>query len=532
MKIFHKKTAIIFILVLMIVSLVGCSGDELSLYKAMLKMQDITYYEQISDVSLRFDYQGEKNTDLDKVKLLMNSFKFTSKQNYSTNKSKDIMKISMDALMTLDDMTYNYKVWLDTNMTEKAPYYRQIIKMPFIARVSASEEYTNKEYIVIDSNNISSDNEEAMVFQNLPKLNKDIIQKSNDFIEKYMTDFIPNVKMVTKGESALVDGERATVYEVKLDDASLKSLVKHFVNDFANDEEAVDMMKDLAFVFYDVYGINQTNTYEEFKAQLDDVENQIPEMIEQFNTAMEKLENINILGKNGISIKYYINNKGYIIKQEGSVDLLLNVRKLAEAFEMNEDDLAGVPSDNVFEIGVDFTNTFKNINKAQEVVLPNINEDNSIDFFKLIEELQNPISYDSFEYFQDYNQEEESEEPGIKIRCEGYKVNLNNEIIVLDDVIYIPAQDFMEDMYVEWYWDNTANTLFGFINGYFIILKDNDYTMYMNGQTFLLSNKTFMKDGVLYIPLRSFAEKIGYAVEWEEETQTVHLKYIFPTFEF
>ena len=99
---------------------------------------------------------------------------------------------------------------------------------------------------------------------------------------------------------------------MKLNDATLKELVKYAVNYSLDKKEVVEFIKEYMNAVMKVVTIPEAEkkaAEAEIKQGLEDLEKQLPEFKAKFNEFMDKYEDVKILGDKGIVIEFGINKR-------------------------------------------------------------------------------------------------------------------------------------------------------------------------------------------------------------------------------
>ena len=88
--------------------------------------------------------------------------------------------------------------------------------MPSLAKV---------QYLVYDFGEIMETAGEEANMGEIIKLNKELQPKLLEFVEKIEKELKPDIKMISKKGKVEIDGEKLTLYEIKLNDETLKELI-------------------------------------------------------------------------------------------------------------------------------------------------------------------------------------------------------------------------------------------------------------------------------------------------------------------
>lgn len=174
---------------------------------------------------------------------------------------------------------------------------------------------------------------------------------------------------------------------MKLDDKALKELTKELVGTTLDNEGTRKFIVEYMDTVMNMqnFKLNQDVDEKEIKEEVaevtDSLEDNMGKFKEEFNKFMEKTKDINILGKDGISIEYTVNKAGYIVETKGILDFRIDLEEIAKTMEEKPEDMKGLLS-----FKIDFNTKNKNINsKDIKINLPKLNKENSIDFLELME---------------------------------------------------------------------------------------------------------------------------------------------------
>ncbi|QUH19237.1 hypothetical protein [Alkaliphilus sp. B6464] len=388
-----KKISIVSLLLVVSMLFVGCTSDELKLYQAFEKSKDITSMESKTDISFTVDVDNLSEEDQEMAKQIVNminGLKVNAHQKAILNKDKTATKAEAKVGVNFGGMQMDMQVWIDADMSGETPKMIEIIKMPQLMMASLSPESESKEYIVYDIGKMMNAGQEEVDFSKFAKLGKDIEAKLTDFVKEHYLDFDPGFKMINSKGKKTVDGESLSIYEVKLDDAAFKKLIRYSVNDLLDNKDAVEFIKDYMNSVMDIVEIEESeklSAKEEFNQGLNKFEEEVPELKKKFNEFMDKFDKVKVLGDNGITIEYGINKDGYITHEEGVIDLNIDLGSIEKTF-INTD-IAGKSmlgeKAPIIKLGIKFKTNIYNINnKDINITMPDVNAENALYFNDLI----------------------------------------------------------------------------------------------------------------------------------------------------
>jgi hypothetical protein len=114
---------------------------------------------------------------------------------------------------------------------------------------------------------------------------------------------------------------------------------------------------------------------------MDNLTTELPKQILVLNKALDSIENLKILGDNGITIKYTVNTDGYIINEKGNAEFVVDLPSIIKLSGSTSS-----PSDptGIYTIGISFNTDITNINGDVDVVMPKVNSTNSFNYFDMM----------------------------------------------------------------------------------------------------------------------------------------------------
>jgi hypothetical protein len=186
--------------------------------------------------------------------------------------------------------------------------------------------------------------------------------------------------------------QRATIYELKLSDKTFKDLIRYTAKNFVENKEAMKFIKEYMLFTISTIGLPEDElkvAKEEMEKSFSEMETQLPEVFNEINKGLDEIEDIKILGDKGITIRYAINNDGFIINESGYAEFVIDLATLNKT--INDANSSIEPSDSLtgkYTIGIDFKNDIRNINGNVSVTFPEVNKTNSFTF----EELMNLVT--------------------------------------------------------------------------------------------------------------------------------------------
>jgi len=109
----------------------------------------------------------------------------------------------------------------------------------------------------------------------------------------------------------------------------------------------------------------------------DNLATELPQQLASLNKALESLDNLKILGDNGITIRYTVNDEGYIINEKGNAEFVVDMPSIMKLVGN-----ASTPSDStgIYTISIAFNTVMTNINGDVKIDFPKVDSTNSFNF--------------------------------------------------------------------------------------------------------------------------------------------------------
>jgi len=524
----YKKLSLLLI-VLMVASLfTGCNKEEKDLLDAFVKSQDILSVESTSDIEFNLVATGldeETQVIFDGFASQLNDMKLSLNQKSVINEDKTIAKGQIDANIQLTDMSFDSSIWVDMDMSGDEPVLKEIFKLPSML-MSMIPGAAEKEYLVLDFDTMNksiADMEEDMPEQvninDTMEIAMKYQEKFMDAFVEYIENYDSDLSIVTQLDDKTVDGEKIKYYQVDFDNDSFKDFLKYTAISMLQDENIIPMFKEYMTEI-------MASSGQEVPEELSMTEN-ITEMVQKTTEFFEKLEGLTLLGEDGITITYGINEDGYFVSEEGTLDFLIDTEEftalIADSVAENEalegetsmeDEalieanyaLQNMPTP-VFELKISYDTNMTNINKDLEITMPTTTEDNSIDYMELIESM---IS-------------ENQQDAELMIFIDDDFLDYTSHPMLVDGSYLVSTRDFARTIDASLEWNEYTKEITMVNDDNTLIFKTNNDQLIVNGTTYPLNTKVFIQDGVSFIPLRTVSESLGYTVEWNEEYQMISI---------
>lgn len=371
----------------------GCSSNGMVLFKSFLKTQTIKSMETQTDLEVSLSAENmsaQEQQVMKNILPIINGAKVSALTKINQNEAKTVSKLASDIKVEAGGISINTGIWADVDYSGDKPKIKEVFKIPPMLASSDMKDLQGKQYLLMDLASSSGfPNTVQPDYKKILEFSKEFQPKVLDFVTKYANQYNPTVNAITKiGSSTIVQSngtQQADIYELKLDDSTFKQLIRYTSSNFMQNKDAINFIKEYVQA---ISNITELSTGEgnidkdELDKSFDELEKNIPQLLEQLNKALDKIEGIKIIGNRGIDIKYAINADGYIINESGNMDFVFDTAKIAQLAGSNQStgDFTGV-----YTLGIDFKNDIRNINGDVKVIFPELNESNSLDLMKMIE---------------------------------------------------------------------------------------------------------------------------------------------------
>ncbi len=385
-----RKVVALSIGLLMATSLfAGCSTEGTALFNGFEKSQTITSSETKTSMTLNVsatNQSAKEQQALATVLPLINSSKISTDAKLNENQAKTSAKMQEDINLQLGQTPISTSIWVNEDLTGTTPVINEIYKVPKLVSDKLPTQFQGKDYAVLDTADMKTDpNAPQMDYKKLITFSQEFQPKLLAFISKYAVQFNPTTNYISDvgGSSYFKDNknEQDNIYELKLTDKSLKDLIHYTLTNVAGNTDAINLAKDYVSGIASVYGITDTT-------KINAITNNLPEEITNLNKTLSSIDNLKILGDNGITIKYTVNNDGYISNEDGNAQFVVD---LPSIIKLANPSATATTSANdptgIYTIDLGFNTDITNINGNVDVVLPTLNATNSFKYMDLINSL-------------------------------------------------------------------------------------------------------------------------------------------------
>lgn len=360
----------------------GCTTDEATLVNAFEKAQTITSEKTYTNMSVKVsatNMSDQEKESLNEALPLINSSKIYVASEINESKDKTANQVEEDMDMQLGGMPLNMKVWANEDLTGTTPSINEIVKMPQTVTDNLPTQFKGKDYMVLNSSDMTSASGAPQIdYSKLMIFSQQFQTELTAFMSKYVAQFNPSGIYITKvGSSNYVQDNKTQnedIYELNLTDSSLKDLMHYTLNNLASNTDAVKIVKDYVSGMASIYGIKDTT-------ELDTITNNLPQEILDLNTKLSAIDNLKILGDDGIKIRYIVNADGYIVNENGTAQFIVNLPSIIKL--MGQTSSASDPT-GIYTINLYFDTAITNINGTVLISLPQVDSTNSFNYTDLI----------------------------------------------------------------------------------------------------------------------------------------------------
>lgn len=362
----------------------GCSTNGLALVNAFQKSQTITSERTYSNISINISAanmsQQEKDS-LDSVIHLINKSKISAVSNTKNSADKKTSNAQADVNVQLGGLPVNVSLWANEDLTGTTPVTNVIVKVPEIAASSLPTQFQGKDYMVMNSADINSTSGSTQVdYAKAAAFNQEFQTKLTAFMSKYIDQFNPAGNYIGKTTSSYYDGSKnqnESIYELSLNDASFKSLLHYTLTNLSSNTDAVNLIKDYLTGMSSIYGITDT-------ISLDAITNNIPQELTALNNQLSSIDNLKILGDKGIKIRYIVNADGYIVKEQGTAQFVIDMPAISKLAGGTAAASTLSSYTGIYTITLNFDSDITNINGNVFIASPKVDSTNSFNYTDLL----------------------------------------------------------------------------------------------------------------------------------------------------
>jgi hypothetical protein len=407
-----KKTIrfTVFIVMLSLLSAIftGCDFNELRVMDSLQKNNEIKSMESSTELKMSMDLIGASEEELQEASQMLSLVNNSSITiNQKTQQDKEKIKGQVDLNIDLGGMITNTSVWVDADTSIDNFKLKEIIKLPPILMMSMPEEDMEKEYFVLDFEELMQEvNEERSQEENidmsqlrdLVKFNNEFKKKFNEFLKEFAKDLDFDEKIIKYKGIDRVDGASVKVYELKIDDKTFKRFIKQVAYALIESDSSKELLHEyFTYIEESIGNIDSANPeeLEELKGYSELFNEGISkeekeELLKNIDEVFESFKDIQIIGEKGIVIQLKINKKGYIVNTSGNINIAFDVEAFNEYSNEGEDILVEQETIPTMDINIEFDSKITNINKDIYIKFPKTTSDNSINYMEVIKAEQEP----------------------------------------------------------------------------------------------------------------------------------------------
>jgi hypothetical protein len=379
-----KRLIWVALVVTLFLVLTGCSPNQQEIFNAALNTQSAKSMQVHTTMTFQLsgsDFDPAVQQQFDQAASYINNAKLDLDVKTNGNEQKTAIQSQVDMNVALQGMNIDVPVWVDSDLTGNAPKITEIIKVPAIAKATLPPQFVNKDYMVITPGDMGNSAQGSIDMTQLMNFSKTFQTTETNFLKSYAQQFNPPAVTLDNGIQNLQtdDGQKpARIYEITLNDAQFKDFIRYSVNNFVQDQEAMNFVKS----FMDqILGFSQipdkASSLSNFDQAFAEFNSNQSQFLTKFNTAMDQLNDVTILGDKGIDLQYAISG-GYLAQESGTIDLKVDLAQI-NTFVNSLNGHSGTPVEakGIVNLTVNFKSDISNVNVPLSIQLPTVNSDNS-----------------------------------------------------------------------------------------------------------------------------------------------------------
>lgn len=367
------------------------SVDSVALYKAFKKAKKVNSMENNTHIILRVS--GENMTEKEKedfesllpilsmVKLSLNT------NSVESNKSNGI-KIQSDINAKFKAMSVYSKIWINNDFTEKEPKLEAVISRPSLFNIIELNSDSSKKYIRMDFNKMKG--KSNMILPDYRKvLNPNSYSQADffNFIIKYIkeADVSSNKIEKTTIEGIPKDNseEHIDIYNIQLDDKVTKLILNDIIGNLKKDKDTIEFVKKFRDSLTSLPRLkidDENEDKKEFYKAVNVIHDNIWLYSDIISNILDNIDILNINEKRGIQLRCGIDSKGYLVSESINLKLKIDLSSMKKNPIIDNE---GRKYTGTYIINLEFTNKLNSINKSKKIDFPVLNEENSIDYFRM-----------------------------------------------------------------------------------------------------------------------------------------------------
>lgn len=382
--------------VALLLVLTGCSQNQQEIFNSVMKMQDVKSLQEHTTMTFQLSGSGfepDVQQQVEAAAMYLNNAKLELDVKTSGNEQKTATKSQVDMNLALQGTNINMPIWVDSDFTGETSKVTEIIKLPQIAKASLPPQFANKEYMIINPFAMNNSAPSNIDMTNFMKLSRNLQTMEVNFLTSYSQRFNPNFDVVDKGiqDVQTNDGlKSAHVYEINLNDAQFKEFIRYTVNNFVQDKEAMNFVKEFMHSILEISQVpDNAKSLNDFDQAFNEFDTNKTQFLTDFNTAMDQLNDVEFLGDKGLALKYAISD-GYFVKESGAINLKLDFDKMNHFMNtLNGQQSTSVDANGTLNLMVTFSTDISGINSPLEIQIPEVNTSNSFSYLDLMNSVTN-----------------------------------------------------------------------------------------------------------------------------------------------
>lgn len=518
-----KPLVIILLAVTLIFLFTGCTSDEIKLYKITESQKAVSSMD--TEASIRLSITAGNASDSLKAALApLSDMKIGISGTVNQDSDKGLLKLQAVETVGSGDMSFKIGCWLNLEQNFENPSFNEIIRLPYLMRADLPEPMKDKEYIVYDIDRLMTLNDdESLQYNNNLRYsmlsNLILSKKIERFYKQYIKACSPGFEVIKAHEATTAAGEKQTVYTLSLNDKSFKALLKYLLNDLSKNEAALDLLKDIMISIPELaraYDPNTTNeelsiAKQQMRQAFYQLKEMLPELINGANKTLDAFDNIRLIGQEGIEFKFTVNQKGFIISQEGKMDLVLDTGAIQNAFGLAVESEPTASSEPMptYKIKIDFTQKNTAINNAPTVEFPKLNDNNSVKISDIRKKSLQP--------------RQSANIIPVNVVLDGEKLNLDPSPRLINGRVLVPVRDIFEALGAKVSWEPTTKTVTATRDDKTVKLRPLDMVARVNDEEAILDVPAFIIQNKTFVPLRFVSEALDAGIVWDDTTKTAYI---------
>jgi len=391
-----RKLIGVALVLTLLLGLTGCTKNQQVIFDAAMNMQDVHSLQTNTSMTFELSGSGFEPTvqqQIDMAAMYLNNAKLELAAKTSANEEKTVAKALVDMSLTVPGMDIKVPIWVDSDLTGDTPKVLEIIKVPEIAAASLPPQFAGKEYMVMDPSDMTGSELGNMDMVKLMEFSKNFNEVGVTFLNSYSKRFNPKIDVVSIGSQTIQTNDgpvKAQIYKLNLNDAQFKNLIRYTVNNFTQDKEAMNFVKEFMDSVLEFSQVpDKAKAISDFDLAFKEFEENKPEFLAEFNAIMDIFDEVTFLGDKGIQSKFAIAN-GYCIQETGTVNLKIDVAQINQLMNtLNEEQNADIDvnAKGILDLKINYKTDNFGINVPIEIEIPEMNSENSFNYMDLMNSL-------------------------------------------------------------------------------------------------------------------------------------------------